>query len=98
MDKIMDKLTELVSKCKASVSININGHKDVYQTVEQYIQDMDENAISYIKIHPDVLKEMIKRDTVIEVYFYPNSPVSFHLVYHYDVDLALDKALELLKK
>lgn len=46
----------------------------------------------------DVIKKIIETDTIVELQFYPNSPIGFYKIYHYDVDKAIDKAIEILKK
>ncbi len=89
----MDKLKELIAICKASVSVTVNQHKDFYQSVESYIDDEihhNENLINEIGV--DVYQEMIKRDVIIEVQAYPDTPIGFYKVYHYN----LDKAIELV--
>lgn len=87
----MEKLKELFSKCQSTIEISYNQHKSYYDTIEDNIGgDLDE-------VDKDILEEMKKRDTLIRIQFYPHSSVGFYTVYHYDFDLALDKALSLLK-
>jgi len=91
----MDKLKELLSRCKAAVSITVNDHRNVYESVETYLHDR-EGWECPPEIEPDVRAKMIETDTVIEVQFYPDTPVGFYSVYHYDLDAALDEALACL--
>jgi hypothetical protein len=42
---------------------------------------------------PEVRAEMIRLNTVVDVQFYPDTPVGFYRVAHYDIDAALDAAL-----
>ena len=37
----MNKLKELLSKCKASVSITVNQHRDYYSSVKDYIEEQE---------------------------------------------------------
>jgi len=39
----------------------------------------------------------VGRDFIIEIQFYPDTPVGFHVVYHYDLDAALDEALTIIE-
>lgn len=36
-------------------------------------------------------------DTIIEIHFYPDTPVGFYKIFHYDLDMAIDEALLILK-
>lgn len=89
----MEKLKQLIAKCKASVTVSVNPHKDVHESVAQYIgqciSDEDKEDIP-----ADVFAEMIKQDTIVNVHFYPNTPVGFYSIYHFDVEKALDLALD----
>lgn len=92
----MDKLKELLSKCKASVSITINEHRDYYQSVEKHIEEqalMD--ACISIKgfideIGKEVYEEMKKTNTIIEIQAYPDTPIGSYRLFHYDIDKAID--------
>ena len=86
----MEKLKQLVSKCKASVEISINTHKDYYESVAKHVAKE--------RVDKDILDVMIAKDTVIAVSFYPDTPIGFYTVYHYDIDLAMDAALNILKE
>jgi len=86
---IMEKFKELVSLCKASVEISVNDHKDYYESVEQHINEED--------IDKEVFEEMVKRDIVVKVQAYPDTPIGFFVVYHYDIDKAVDIALDAVK-
>ena len=41
---------------------------------------------------------MIETNTIIDLQFYPHTPVGSYQIYHYDLDKALDEALEILAK
>ena len=87
----MEKFKELVSLCKASVSISVNTHKDYYESVGLYIdQDVKD-------IDSDIFNEMVKRDTIVIVQVYPNTPIGCYTIYHYDIDKAVDIALHTVK-
>jgi len=42
----MDKLQKLIEKTKCGVSIEINGHRDYYETIDQYIEPSDKKNMS----------------------------------------------------
>ena len=88
----MEKFKELVSLCKSSVRISVNEHKDYHESVEQHI---NEENIKDIDI--EIFEQMINRDIIIRVQAYPDTPSGFFLVYHYDIDEAIDIALEAVK-
>lgn len=88
-----DLLTEIVRRCKCAVSITVNQHRNYYQSVETYLDDADRLS----EIAPKVLAEMQARNTVVEVQAYPNTPVGFYCVAHYDLTAALRDLLSALE-
>lgn len=91
----MKKLNELKDKCKASVTITINQHKDYLQTVQQYFDDLlRRKEIDEEDLEPNIVLKMIDTDTIIDIQFYPNTPVGFYRVFHYDLELAINECLK----
>ena len=88
----MEKFKELVSLCKASVEISVNDHKDYYESVEQHINKKERENIK-----KDVFDEMVKRNTIVKVQAYPHTPIGCYVVYHYDIDMAVDITLDAVK-
>ena len=89
----MEKLKKLMELCKASVSLEINHHKDCYQDVMDYLNSRffdDED------LDDDTRRKMIELDTIIKLQFYPNTPIGSYCIFHYDLDVALDAALKIL--
>lgn len=91
----MDKLKELMRRCKCGVYVTINRHRDVYETAEMWLSDITSGDGRHdpLQIDDAVKAKMVETNMVVEVQFYPNTPVSFCLVHHYDLDAALDQAL-----
>lgn len=90
----MNKLKELLSKCKASVTITVNQHRDYYSSVKDYIEEQEliyEGLID--EIGSEVYEEMKKTNTIIEIQAYPDTPVGSYRVFHYDIDKAVDTML-----
>lgn len=92
----MDKLQKISDNCKGAVYLRINDHRNCYETVEHTL----ESALGYEcppQIEEKVYKAMIERDTIINLQFYPHTPIGSYDLYHYDLDLILDQALKILK-
>ncbi len=87
----MDKLTLLINRCKCGVHLTVNDHRDVYETAKQAIQNME--SLGHTVDDDDVRAKMIELDTIVDLHFYPDTPVGFYKVLHYDLDMALDIAL-----
>jgi hypothetical protein len=86
----MDEFIKLVSLCKCSVEISVNDHKDYYLSVQDYINDEFEEP----DIELNILQEMIRLDTVVRIQAYPNTPIGFFVVFHYDINQAVDIAIK----
>jgi len=74
-----------------SWSVKQNNCKEFCESIADHIQKLEDLGE---KIDSDIKKEMIKRDSFIEIDVYPRTQVSFFTVYHYD----FDQALEIMKK
>lgn len=88
-----EKIKWLFNRCKSSVSISQNNHRDYYQSIPDYLEDQIQNG----EVDKDVLEEMIKQDTFICVHAYPDTPVGFYSVYHYDLEAAIDLIISYIK-
>lgn len=86
----MDKLTKLLARCKCGVHLTVNDHRNVYETAAQALEGLRDFARD---VPPDVLAKIIETDTLIDLHFYPETPIGFYKVLHYDLDAALDEAL-----
>ena len=84
-------LQKLLDICKCEIALTINEHRNVYQTASDAIKELE--GRDFIDASEEVKAEMIARDTIIELQYYPNTPVGFNLIHHYDLDMAIDMAL-----
>lgn len=91
----MSDLNLLLSLCKNSVSVEVNRHRDFYQSVEEYINEMHDKGEDIAK---DVLEEMIRRDTIVEVQAYPDNAIGFFVVEHYDVNTAIKRMIRAIER
>lgn len=84
--------------CKCSVSISVNSHRDYYQSVESYIKDQDVNNDGLVdEIGIDIYEKMVESNTVVNIHCYPNTPVGFFSIWHYDLEMAMDEMIKTLK-
>ena len=93
----MEKFKQIVSLCKASVEISVNNHRDYYQSVKSYIEDANSANDLFDDLDLKVYDEMIRRNTIVEIQAYPDTPIGFYKVYHYDIDIAMDEIIEAIK-
>lgn len=84
----MEKLQKLIDKCKCGVRITVNGHRDYYETVEQHLSEEDLEDID-----PNVYQKMKELNKIVVIQYYPDTPIGFYKIYHYDIEMAIDKAL-----
>jgi len=96
----MNKLSQIQQKCKCSVSISINKYKDYYQTIQEGIDDVNRilGSCGSEPLSKEMVNKMIECNTIIDLQFYPDTPVGSYSIYHYDLEMALDEALEILKQ
>ena len=92
----MDKLKELMSRCKCGVFLSVNEHRDYYQTAAARLEELAGYECPP-EIEPEVRQKIIETDTIINLHFYPDTPIGFYSLYHYDLDAALDEALACLE-
>lgn len=94
-----DRIEKLAGLCKASVSITYNEHTTNYETVEQYVRWVIENlGGNFEEERPVDLDKMIENDSVVEVHFYPHTPIGFYNLIGYDLDRLLDEAIEIVER
>jgi hypothetical protein len=93
-----DKLERLASLCACGVSVHINENRDDYRGVLDFMEirasccHQDVNEL----VAPDILEIMIAKNHVVDVQFYPTTPVGSYSVYHHDLNMALDEALKIM--
>ena len=92
----MEKLNKLIQRCKGGVHLTVNLHRDYYETVEQHFKSnpIDEEDLG--DIDKDVYEKMKETNSIIELQYYPDTPIGFYKVYHYDLVMAIDEALSSL--
>jgi hypothetical protein len=91
----VDKLKTLLARCKCGVILTVNDYRNAYETPEAAIE-----FYAGLECAPDindyVMTGILSTGNIIDLIFYPDTPiVSYHIV-HYDIDAALDMALAYL--
>lgn len=92
----MDKLQLLISKCKCGIFIEINTYTNDYQSIGKKLDEYDTLGLTD-DLDPIIRNRMIETGTVVDIQFYPDTPVGFYKILHHNIDLALDEALNILK-
>ena len=90
---MLDNLSLLLNRCKCGVFISVNEHRDYYQSVEEFLND---HRLEPEDIEEDIKKKMTELNTMVEIHFYPDTPIGFYEVYHFDINEALKQSLEIL--
>ena len=91
----MDKLKQLMALCKCGVHLTVNDHRDVYRTAAEELDNLHSCGFD---VTPEIRAKIIETDTIIDLHFYPDTPIGFYKILHHDIDAALDEALAILQK
>lgn len=81
------QLERLAARCKGGVTLEINPHLGVYETAGVYLGEHDLSETD-----PRVTFEMVKRNRIVRLQFYPSTPIGFFVIFHHDVEEALREA------
>ncbi len=82
---------ELVSRCKAGVNLDVNEHRNYYESVKERLENFDD------EIEPTLREGMILADTMYRLQFYPDTPVGFYVVYGLTLEACLQRAEKCLE-
>jgi len=66
---------------KASLHITHNENTTNYETVEQYIKDMEERDLALDWATPTSRQRAIETNSLWELQWYPNTPIGFNIVF-----------------
>lgn len=91
----MSELSKLTNLCKG-ISVFINNHKIAEVSILEYLKENDNEVDRTPEVDIDILQKMVEHDSIVEIGF------SFQnyqdvLVYHYDIDLAVQRCLEIIE-
>ena len=91
----MNNLKKLLDRCKCGVFLSVNEHRDYYETVEQRLE-WYAGLECPPKIDDVVRAGILATDTIVDLQFYPDTPIGSYKIVHYDIDEALRLANECL--
>lgn len=93
MQDILSKITSLVN-CK--LSININEHRNYYETAKQAIAELSiSDKLDFVG-GQETIDKCIELDTIIRIDVYPSTPVGSYVLYHYDLDIILQATYDII--
>lgn len=94
----MDDFLQIVAMCKCEVILTVNPHRGDCESLEKYLEQYASFNEDYAEIPPEVRAEMLARDTLVHLQFYPRTTIGSYSVIHYDVQEAIRIGLETLKE
>lgn len=86
-------MKELIAKYPA-ITLEVNFHKTTPETIERYIENM-KLASDLTEVPEDIQREMIKRDSIVELYVHTSSVGEYYFT-HYDYDTVISMAKKTL--
>ena len=90
---LSDKIKNLSALCKCSITININEHNgNNFEDIILKYNNIDSDILE--SIPKEIFSKMIEMDSFVEIIFDSDQ---FPEIYHYDLDLAIDQAIGLIK-
>ena len=89
----MDALKTLLARCKCGVYLTVNEHRDYYDTPAQRLEELDSREAPP-RISDEVRAGILSSGNIVELQFYPDTPVGFYVIVHHDLDEALRLALD----
>ena len=102
----MNSLENIIKRCKCGVYLTVNQNRDVYETVEQRIDEINERDFDNngghenyeVEIDDELKARLIKTDCIYELQFYPNTPIGFYIVYGENLEEVITKAEDIFKE
>jgi hypothetical protein len=89
----MDALKTLLARCKCGVYLMVNKHRDYYETVEQRLDWYAKHECPP-EISDEVRAGILASETIVDLCFYPDTPIGSYHIVHHNLDEALRLALE----
>lgn len=87
-----DSLKKLLEHCKCGVFLVINEHRDYYETPAERL-DWYASQECPPNISADVRAGILNSGTIVDLTFYPDTPIGSYQIVHHDLDEALTQAL-----
>jgi len=77
------------------VYLYVNDHRNLYQTAAEWLDDQTSLGVG---VDAETRQMMIDRDTIVDLQFYPSTPIGFYRVLHWNLDDAIRHGLECIKE
>lgn len=87
-----DLLKQLLARCKCGVYLTFNEYKDCYWKTQEGLDDIDARECPP-RYSDDVRAGILRTGNLIELQFYPETPVGSYTIVHHDLEQALRDAL-----
>ena len=85
----------ILPKHQAGLYLTHNEHKDVYETVKEWIEDAHPAYDTDDFISQEDMQKCIDTDDCWSLQWYPHTPISFHKVRGSSLELVLKRAMEI---
>jgi hypothetical protein len=94
----MENLKKILDRCKCGVYLEVNKHRDYYETVEKSLnEEFQIDGHVRDQIGEEIIEKMIKTDTIYCLQFYPDTPIGCYVVYGHSLEYVTKKAIECLR-
>jgi hypothetical protein len=88
----MVALMKLLARCKCGVYLTVNEHKDVYKSAKDKLQWFSEMECPP-EIADEVRSGILSSGNIVDLQFYPDTPIGSYHIVHHDLAEALMEAL-----
>ena len=85
-------MQKMLMSAEGGARFTFNQHRSYYETVIDHVRDRGDGADDFLGGQED-FDEAIRTDTLIELHWYPDTPVGFYNVYSSSLQRILDKIL-----
>jgi hypothetical protein len=89
-------LDDLAARCKGGVTVTINDHKCIYMSAADFIAAPDVDWFD--EVSDELRARMIAEDKIVQIQFYPETPVGFYFAHGTTVDEALAAAEKVIRE
>jgi len=95
---MINKLQQIQQKCKCSINLSINDYRNYYQSIRKGIDEINRMLEDWGDdlLSEEMINKMIEHEMIVELCFYPDTPVGSYNIFHYDIEQALEEALRIL--
>lgn len=93
---VVNNIDKLINMCKGEVYISINEHRNCYESVEEFLK-------TYLNFDSDdicaeVVAECIRKDTLVQIMAFPDTPVASYKLCHYNVHDAIEQMITIIEE